>query len=327
MPLDSHTTQRLDRALARRHALHTDPQTNAYRLLNRAGDGFPDLAVDRFGEVLVAHCYTAGRIASPPTALLRDIAERAGAKSIYIKHRPTEASKLAEAERRALAPETPLWGESVPELVVRENGLNYLIRPGKGLSVGLFLDMRDTRAWVRARAKGQTILNCFAYTCAFGVAALAGGAARAVNLDVSKPYLGWGKRNTELNDFAPIDQDFIFGDVFDWLKRLARAGTQFAGVILDPPSYATTKYSRFALERDYANLLALAAPLVAPGGWMLACANTHTLPEAAFRAQVRAGVNGHRARLIKLTHAPEIDFPGTTAYLKLGLIQFSKTSE
>jgi 23S rRNA (cytosine1962-C5)-methyltransferase len=207
--------------------------------------------------------------------------------------------------------------------------LRFLIRPGDGLNTGLFLDMRETRAWVRSQSAGRTMLNCFAYTCAFGVAARAGGAARTANVDLSKGYLDWGRRNTALNGFEVVKTDFIFGDVFDWLRRFARAGKAFDLVILDPPSFATARRTRFSVERDYARLVALAAPVVGPGGCLLACANTRSVSERAFAAQVRQGLTelgpGRRARLARTTHEPAVDFPvapGEAPYLKVAEVRF-----
>ncbi len=317
---------RLQAALDRRASLAADSSTTAYRLINRAADGFPDLAVDRYGSVLVAHVYSRGRPVPPPTRLLRALAGHTGARAVYVKFRPEQASALSDSAREALAPSAPVLGDPVDEAEVLEDGLRYLIRPGEGLSAGLFLDMRVTRAWVRAHAAGRSVLNCFAYTCAFGVAAQAGGARRAVNLDLSRRYLDWGKRNTELNGLPAAPTDFIFGDVFDWLRRLARAGQRFDLVILDPPSYATSRHTRFAVERDYARLVALAAPAVAPGGWLLACANTQSVTRRALLAQIHAGLAGHPARVTRVAHEPALDFPtapGAEPYLKVCFVHFA----
>jgi 23S rRNA (cytosine1962-C5)-methyltransferase len=313
-------------ALQRRAALHGQPGTNAYRLVHRAADGFPDLAVDRYADVLIAHVYSTGAKVQPPLKVLHALADTTGAQTVYVKYRPTQASVLDERDRATLAPAQPLWGPAITERVVQENGLNYLIRPGAGLSVGLFLDMREMRAWVREQAAGRTVLNCFAYTCGFGVAALAGGAARAVNIDASRRYLEWGKENTALNGFKPDLKDFISGDVFDWLKRFGKRGQQFEIVILDPPSYSTTRYTRFSVLKDYAELVASAARVVAPGGWLIACANSAELPLSTFKTNLRAGLAGYPARIVRLAHEPAIDFPvppGGEPYLKIGLASFS----
>jgi 23S rRNA (cytosine1962-C5)-methyltransferase len=318
-------SQRLTAALTRRAPLAA--RTDAYRLINRAADGFPDLAVDQFAEVLVAHLYTRGKPTPPPLPLLTELAERARARAVYVKHRPTQASRLSEKDRAALAPPTPLVGDPVEELIVNEHGLRFLIRPGEGLSVGLFLDMREWREWVRARAAAKTVLNCFAYTCGFGVAALASGASRAVNIDISRNYLEWGKRNTELNGFKPDAKDFIVGDVFDWLKRFGRRGQTFDIVILDPPSFSTTRETRFSVQNNYAELVTLAANVTAPGGWLLACANSAELPVRSFKARVQEGLEGVPGRILQTAHEPEIDFPvapGASPYLKICLVKMAR---
>lgn len=318
-------------ALQRRARLTNHPLIDSYRLIHRAGDGFPDVAVDKFAHVLVAHLYDTAARVEPPLNLLRGLARQSGASAVYVKRRPTQASRLSETERTALAPTLPLIGEPVDEVVVQENGLKFLIRPGAGLSVGLFLDMRELRAWVREQARGKTVLNCFAYTCGFGVAALAGGATRAVNVDAAKAYLEWGKQNVHLNGFTPAPTDFIMGEVFDWLNRFGKRGQTFDIVVIDPPPYSTTKETRFSLQRDYAELVARAARVTTPGGWLIACANAEEFSLASFQTRLRAGLDQARitARLVHLWHEPDTDFPvtpGEKPYLKIGVIKIKDTA-
>jgi 23S rRNA (cytosine1962-C5)-methyltransferase len=111
---------RVRAALARRAPLQDDPATTAYRLINGAADGYPDLAIDRYGPVLVANLYTQGRRVEPPRRLLETVAVQAGARSVYVKYRPTQASVLDEAARRELAPREPLVGEAVEEVEILE---------------------------------------------------------------------------------------------------------------------------------------------------------------------------------------------------------------
>jgi 23S rRNA (cytosine1962-C5)-methyltransferase len=217
------------------------PNTTAYRVVNAEGDGLPGITVDWFDRVAVLALY---REASPAEEkALADALIALGARSVYLKRRPREARVAAGTRREELAPERPLRGEPVSELEVTEAGLRFLIRPGQGLSVGLYLDARDARGWVRQNAGGARVLNCFAYTCGFGLAALVGGAARAVNVDVSRRVLDWGEANLRLNGLVPERRDFLAGDTFDELARFARRGEQFDLVVLDPPAFARTRKS------------------------------------------------------------------------------------
>jgi 23S rRNA (cytosine1962-C5)-methyltransferase len=220
---------------------------------------------------------------------------------------------------RAHAPEEPLWGLPVEKVEVVESGAHYLVKPGVGLSVGLFLDMREVRQWVRNMARGRTMLNLFAYTCSLGVTATLGGATRVLNLDLSKPYLEWGKDNYGLNDLAVDPRDFVFGEAFDWLGRFARRKELFELVIVDPPSFSSTPFS---VVRDYPRLVAAAARIVAPGGILLAATNHSSTSDERFDAQLRDGLTnaGRHAHLLRRWHEPAADFPvaaGRAPYLKV----------
>ncbi len=327
-------------AVERRAPLAADPDTTLYRAIHAGGDALPGLAADRFGDALVVSLYDDDDILPPqpiPEGLAPMLAHATGATTVYVKYRPRQASRVPEDEMGVLAPPQPVFGPDLletPEIrghegsgfLAREDGLNYLIRSTGGLSSGLFADMRESRGRVRAWAQGKTVLNTFAYTCGFGVAALAGGAARVLNLDLARSVLAWGQENYRLNGFEPDQRDFVFGDVFDWLARFARRGEAFDLVILDPPSFSKTKTARFSAARDYARLAELAAQVVSPGGQLLACSNLAELPWRAFRERVLAGVAaaGRGGRIAGVYHEPAVDFPASgEPYLKMALVQLS----
>src|SRR5258708_509126 len=100
-------------ALKRRTDHFVASDTDSYRLLNRTADGVPNLAVDKFNDVLIAHLYSQGQPGQAPLGLLRQVQTQAEARSVYIKYRPKQASRLTEAQRAALAPAEPLLGEKV----------------------------------------------------------------------------------------------------------------------------------------------------------------------------------------------------------------------
>jgi 23S rRNA (cytosine1962-C5)-methyltransferase len=279
---------------------------------------------------------SSGRMSRPPAqdaplswqTVASELAESTGSASVYVKYRPRQASQLTDAELQQLAPAEPVSGPPRPELIAYEDGLSYIIRPGEGLSVGLFPDMREGRGRVRAWANGARVLNTFAYTCGFGVAALAGGAARVLNLDLSKGVLAWGQENYRANGFAANPHDFVYGDVFDWLGRLARRREQFELVILDPPGFSRTKTRRFVAAQDYDELASLAARVTAPGGLLYACCNVAELPRRAFRERVLAGLSaaGRKGEITGVYHEPALDFPvpaGEEPYLKMLAVRLS----
>ncbi len=248
-----------------------DDDTNAYRLINAAGDSLPGIIVDSYADRQFIQRLT-------PTAPVPVLA----GLSVYEQL----ATKLQRSAPQLVAGE-PITGR----FPVRENGLTYLINFGEGLSTGLFLDQRENRRrLLKMSLAGKRVLNCFAYTCAFSVAAAKAGAV-TTSVDLSKNYLDWGQANFRANDLDPSQHEFIFGDVFDWLKRFAKRGQQWDLVLLDPPTFSTTKGGRrFQAERDYAALAALAVPLVARGGTLFCSTNQRTLKPEDFEKAIRTAV-------------------------------------
>ncbi|MDC0709274.1 class I SAM-dependent rRNA methyltransferase [Stigmatella sp. ncwal1] len=305
-------TERLREARAQRGALLSDPRTTAFRLVNGAPDGVPDVTVDTFSGVPVVSLYR-DFTPSEEQALVDAAWEAWAPRSLYLKRRPREARVLANVAREVVAPEQPARGEPVESLEALENGVRFLIRPAQGLSVGLYLDMRETRGWLRGEVRGLTVLNLFSYTCAFGVVATAGGAKRVLNVDTSRRVLDWGEENARLNG-QPVDRyDYVAGDVFDWLGRLAKKGERFDVVISDPPSFSTTRTTRFSAARDYPLLAEAAARVVAPGGRLVACCNLAPLTPRRFEGLVDEGVAraGREARFVASLGPSPVDFPSS----------------
>jgi 23S rRNA (cytosine1962-C5)-methyltransferase len=318
----------LELALARRGPLAAAPYTTIYRLINGQADGLPGLTVDRYGDALVASVYDdwpSPRAAGPrplDPVLIERLAGATGAAAVYVKYRQRQASRVDEEALPALMPSDPLAGRALGEYPAYEEGLAYLVRPGEGWNAGIFPDMREMRARVRAWSLGKRVLNCFAYTCGFGLAAVAGGAERVVNLDVSRPILERGQANYRANGFAPDVHDFLYGDAFDWLERLGRRQERFDVVVLDPPGFARTKSHIFSAARDWGKLAGMAAQVTAPGGLLVACCNVAELSWRSFRDRVVAGLDEawRAAEVAGVYHAPTLDFPtptGQESYLKI----------
>jgi 23S rRNA (cytosine1962-C5)-methyltransferase len=164
------------------------------------------------------------------------------------------------------------------------------------------------------------VLNCFAYTCGFSVCAALGG-ARTTSLDLSKKYLEWGRRNFTLNGLDPARHDFIFGDAFDWLRRLAKKGRAFDAVLLDPPTFSQSKESGvFRAEKDYGRLATAALPVLKPGGVLFASTNAAEWPPEEFLAHVTQAIRKAGRRIVQQHYVPQPpDFPisrAEPAYLK-----------
>ena len=274
-------------ALLRRRSHLPAQGTTFYRAAHTTETG-GDWALDLAGDCGVLSLY---RPMSPGEE--RELAQRwgaAGLRSVYVKRRPPEARHLANVARGQLSPPHPLWGEAQETVTVLENGVPFLIRPGSDLSVGLFSDARGARAWVRGAGAGR-VLNLFAYTCGFGLSAALGGTTEVKNVDLSRRVLSWGQENYALSGLPAPDTDFLYGDVFGWLPRLAKRARPFDLVVLDPPSFARRGKEVWRAAQDYASLVAGAAALTAPGGRLLCLLNHAGLTHAGLDRQVRAGLS------------------------------------
>lgn len=162
-----------------------------------------------------------------------------------------------------------LLGDVPEEWQINENGLLYKLDLGRKQNNGLFLDMRYGRRWVQEQARGKRVLNLFAYTCGFSVAAIAGGAERVVNLDMARAALSRGRDNHRLNGHDLNRVEFLGHELFKSWGRVKRSGP-YDLVIIDPPSF---QKGSFALSKDYQKILRRLPELLADGGVVLACVN------------------------------------------------------
>ena len=174
-------------------------------------------------------------------------------------------------QHRYLPQSTTEWllGPEIDEWTLTEGGLRYRIDLGKKQNAGLFLDMRYGRNWVKAHAQGKRVLNLFAYTCGFSVAAIEGGAEHVVNLDMSRAALSRGRDNHRLNGHDLSQVSFLGHDLFkSWGKVIGKGPYDL--VIIDPPSF---QKGSFLLTKDYQRVLRRLPELLAENGTVLACMN------------------------------------------------------
>lgn len=320
-------------ALALREHLLDPAQTNAWRVIHGAADGWPGWYVDRLGDFYLSQSETS--LSDEQQDFLRSLPVPTP-RGVYHKLLTRQVRQLAAAEA------APQWisGPVAPDRFgIVENGRRFELSFQEGYSTGLFLDQRDNRrrlltGYIAAgfslhdkAPRACELLNTFAYTCAFSVCAAHSG-MHTTSLDLSKKYLNWGRENFRSNGIDPSKHDFIYGDAFDWMRRLGKKGRRFDIVLLDPPTFSQSKESGvFRAERDFERLVALALALLRPNGILFTSTNSARLSPETFLNQVRHQVAASRRSILRMHYAPQPpDFPVTrleSAYLKTAWIKVS----
>lgn len=239
----------------------------AQRLFHGRGHAYPELShvnVDWLPPIALITLYqeVGANWLNEQAQWLFDSIE--GCESVQVQYRCREK-----------APTEVLLGDSLSETVVTESGLRYEISLGKAQNTGLFLDMKNGRDWVQANSQDKTVLNLFSYTCAFSVAAIAGGAERVVNIDLSKASLAKGRDNHRLNEHDVSKVVFQGIDIFKSFGRIKKYGP-YQLMISDPPSFQKGSVD---IAKDYKKIIKRIPEFMAPSSDLLLCLNSPDLDE------------------------------------------------
>ena len=257
--------------------------TNAHRLCSSA-----DAWLERFGpDLLLSYKHEPAR----DRALAR---LPAWAAEHGLEYRRLFAKWLPRQNEDRAAPALISGDAALPmETVVEESGMRFGLDFAAGYSAGLFIDQRANRAVIR-RAGVRRLLNTFAYTCSFSVAAALAG-AETTSVDLSKKSIDRGRANFALNEIDPAKHQLIADDVLDVLPRLARRGEKFDAIILDPPTFSRgNKGRKWQVENDFADLLSSALEIAAPKARILLSTNCTRLDRRALEAIARWCLKTHR---------------------------------
>jgi 23S rRNA (cytosine1962-C5)-methyltransferase len=281
---------RFERARALRDCLFSSG-TTGYRWVNSEGDLCPGVVVDRYGEVAVLELLTAGtqRWEADLAGVARDVF---GPARLVVRHRAAEHDRAMPRKRNPAWPAAePPASELVPFL---ENNMELVGDVAAGQKTGFFLDQRENRARLAALASERSVLNLFSYSGAFSMAALRGGARRAVDVDASDAALQLARQIRQRNGLPADPQDFVRADVFEDLRRRVGAEEKWDIVISDPPPFARKRADVERAARGYKDINRLAMELVAPGGLLLTCScsglvDADLFQKIVFSASLEAG--------------------------------------
>ena len=316
--------KRIRKAIDNRYSLFDSSSTDSLRLIYAESDNLPGLIVDRYGDVLVMQCLTAGAEYWKET-FADLLLEETGLSTVY------ERSDADVRELEGLEPKVGLLRGTLSNLKfpIIENNLRYMIDFQSGHKTGFYLDQRINRLRVRELAKNKDVLDCFSYTGGFTLNALAGGAKSVLSVDSSADALELCKENVLVNNLPAEKHIVLEGDVFQLLRKFRDEARSFDMIILDPPKFAPTAAHAEKATRAYKDINLLAFKLLRPGGMLVTFSCSGGIDAGLFQkivagAALDAGVDAQIVEQLSqgADHPISLHFP-EGAYLK-GLVCLKK---
>lgn len=289
--------------------LESSPELDSFRLLHGRGRCFPDLEfvnVDFFQPILLLTCYR-----EPPPLWLAQVSD-----FLRDKLSPQLQAVVLQKRYQANSPSQILLGELPETVYARRGSLKFNLHLNSQQNAGFFLDMESGRQWIESHVAGKKILNLFAYTCAFSVIAVAAGAEKVVNVDMSSSALNLGRANHQLNGLAKERSEYLAENIMKSWGRIKKRGP-FDLVIIDPPSYQP---GSFIAEKDYAKVIRRLPELMPQGGLALACLNSPELSDEFLKRQFAEHLP---AAIFVERVASHRDFPDVNPEQQLKLLVYS----
>jgi 23S rRNA (cytosine1962-C5)-methyltransferase len=277
-------------------------KTNGYRAINAEGDFLPGLIVDRYGEILVLQCLTAGM--ERLKGLFIDLLVRYfGPKSIYERSDVSSRKEEGLPEAKGL-----LYGEEILDPVeIEEYGCRFRVDVKEGQKTGFYLDQRENRFSLQEVSHGKKILDCFCYSGGFSIHAGLGGAKEITMVDSSEEALKRAKDHFALNHLKGISTHLIRGDAFEVMRSLE---PDYDIVVLDPPPFAKKKAHLPGASRGYKDLNLQAFRLLKREGLLFTFSCSHHMNWDLFQKIVFAAAvdSGKSVQLLGRMGHP-IDHP------------------
>ncbi len=302
MSFNGSTRNLLKAALAKRQIL--SKSTKAIRLINGIGDGIDGLILEQYDKHFVAQVFD--DIWLKELGCLKGfLMENFEVDYLIVKDRTKSSSSNPQAIGFQV-----LIAKTESRCIVSENNLNFEVDLNDTLNTGLFLDMRANRFLVAKECLGKRVLNCFSYTCSFGVYARAHGAKEVVNVDVSQKILKKGEQNYHLNKITPTGGEFIKADAVIYLEKAVKKNNFFDVIILDPPSFSRAGGNVFSVEKNLPQLIESALKVLKDNGKIFVSTNFSGISQKDLERIFKKSSQGRNFRSI-VTLGQGLDFVGS----------------
>jgi len=293
----------LEKALSSRASLIHPKHESAFRLFNGFVEGCPEIVIDVYASTAVIHNYA--DVPDQGALLVEEVRQFLNASLGWLRAGivKTRNGKTQEDKCGKLFFGTEL------DRKIKEHDTWYSVHLTLNRDLSLYLDTRNLRKWIIENLKGKSVFNTFAYTGSFGVAALKGGAARVVQVDLNREFLNIAKESYTLNGFPIQKGDFIARDFFEQVGNMKRERKFFDCAIIDPPFFSTTSKGKVDQEKESARLINKIRPLINDGGYLIAINNALFVSGREYMQTLESLCKDGYLKIKELIPVPE-DFTG-----------------
>jgi 23S rRNA (cytosine1962-C5)-methyltransferase len=294
--------------------------TENCRLVFGEADFLPALIIDKFNDYFVLQTLALGIDAWKP-AIVKALETIFHPKGIYERNDvPVRELEGMEQVKGFL---------SAPfdtKVLIRENGLQFLVDIENGQKTGYFLDQQDNRRAIKHIVKGAEVLGAFTYTGTFEIHAAHYGAKSVLGLDISVPAVEQANKNALLNGFQEICQ-FQAVNAFDVLKQWSKDSRQYDVVMLDPPAFTKSRENIQKAVAGYKEINLRGMKLVRPGGFLVTTSCTNLIQPELFLEIIEMAAKDAKRMLRQVVYQTQAsDHPiiwgqENTHYLKFLIVQ------
>jgi 23S rRNA (cytosine1962-C5)-methyltransferase len=302
-------TSLLEKALASRMNLIDPNHESAFRLFNGFVEGCPDLIVDLYASTIVIHNY-----ADDPDQGMALVEE---ARQFFTAHLNWLRAGIIKTRNGATQEDKRgrlLFGTR-PDRKIKEFDTWYAVNLTLNRDSSFYLDTRNLRKWIIENLHGKSVLNTFAYTGSYGVAALKGGASRVAQVDLNRRFLDVAAESYSLNGFPIHKGDLIARDFFEQVGSMKHEKRFFDCVIIDPPFFSSTSKGRVDQEKESVRLINKVRPLINDGGCLIAINNALFVSGREYMQTLESLCKDGYLKIRELIPVPE-DFAGYNPVVK-----------
>jgi|JI10StandDraft_1071094.scaffolds.fasta_scaffold03329_5 23S rRNA (cytosine1962-C5)-methyltransferase len=303
-------------AAGRRRGQPALAATDAVRAIHGENDALPGLTIDVYAGTAVV-VFDGAAAASVWRPRLPAILAGLGDGGLPI------AATWVRGVRGARGGDPGDGGDGGPTVAMVEHGARFTVDVRAGQKTGFFLDQRGNRARIAALASGARVLNLFAYTGGFSIAAGRAGAVAVTSVDIAPQAIAAADRHWRDNGLAAGAHRAVAADCFDFLATAAARGERWDIVVVDPPSFAASEAARPAGLAAYQRLNRAALAVTAPAGLLVAASCSSHVSEPDLRGVLaEVGLAAGRALVVVEARGHDPDHPTLPAfpegqYLKL----------